>query len=375
MPPHEFNNSFPMVDDDYRRMRQAEDPDYESPASDEEPAPPPDEDDEDAAYDAGYPEEPVADNPGPHYSDRYDFVVLLPRKIIRIAQDSHLSWLTMFYGLPRELVEKRPAYLELPRHVGEIVNSERFTAMIHDDAFLELVWDCYAWAIWQALKVPDGKGGYREIPGNWQNYSGDFPLWRMCYDILRYFRMTFEYEMDWSFQKLFCAPPGVDVPWLTWQHFSNLVFNLTDRIVEQQKLQPVIDAVWEHRLPEDYDGSGIKRQEFMRAWQHSRNHPHLSAEQMAEGGFELEDPQLSVEEHVLSQRQTEQFMATLTEKDKRILELRMQGHTMQEIADAVGYSTPSAVKKRIDRIAAQYEDFVNPLPEDGERPVGNNPLD
>ena len=223
--------------------------------------------------------------------------------------------------------------------------------------------------------MPDGKGGYREIPGNWQNYSGDFPLWRMCYDILRYFRMTFEYEMDWSFQKLFCAPPGVNVPWLSWKHFSNLVFNLTDRIVEQQKLQPVIDAVWEHRLPEDYDGSGIKRQEFMRAWQHSRNHPHLSAEQMADGGFELEDPQLSVEEHVLSQRQTEQFMATLTEKDKRILELRMQGHTMQEIADAVGYSTPSAVKKRIDRIAAQYEDFVNPLPEDGERPVGNNPLD
>ena len=137
----------PMADDDYRQMRQAEDPDYESPASDEEPAPLPDEDDEDAAYGVGYPEEPVADNPGPHYSDRYDSVALLPRKIIRIAQDSHLSWLTMFYGLPRELVEKRPAYLELPRHVGEIVNSERFTAMIHDDAFLELVWDCYAWAI------------------------------------------------------------------------------------------------------------------------------------------------------------------------------------------------------------------------------------
>ena len=90
-----------MADDDYRQMRQAEDPDYESPASDEEPAPLPDEDDEDAAYDAGYPEEPVVDNPGPYYSDRYDFVVLLPRKIIRIAQDSHLSWLTMFYGLPQ----------------------------------------------------------------------------------------------------------------------------------------------------------------------------------------------------------------------------------------------------------------------------------
>ena len=86
-------------------------------------------------HDAGYPEEPVVAVPGPHYSDRYDFVVLLPGKIIRIAQDSHLSWLTMFYALPRELVEKRPAYLELPRRMDEIANSERFTAMILDDAF------------------------------------------------------------------------------------------------------------------------------------------------------------------------------------------------------------------------------------------------
>ena len=358
-----------MNDDEYRRMRAAEDPEYESTNGEDASAHTvPDEADEDALYDLGYPEEPREEDAGPHYSDRHDFVVILPEKIIRIAQDSHLSWLTLFYALPRELVEKRPAYLELPRRMDEIANSERFTAMILDDTFLELVWDSYAWAIWQALKVPDGKGGYREIPGGWQNYSGDFPLWRLCYDILRYFRMTFEYEMDWSFQKLFCAPPGVDVPWLSWQHFSNLVFNLTDRIVAQRNLQPVIDAVWAQRQPEDYSGSGIRRQEFMRAWNHSRNHPHLSAEQMEEDGFEIEAPQLSVEESVIGQRQVEQFMATLTEKDKQVLQMRMQGRTMQEIADAVGYSTASAVHKRIARIAEQFEAFANPPQEGTARP-------
>ena len=32
---------------------------------------------------------------------------------------------------------------------------------------------------------------------------------------------------------------------------------------------------------------------------------------------------------------------------------------MQEIADAVGYKTAGAVKKRIDKIAGAYEGFVS----------------
>ena len=41
---------------------------------------------------------------------------------------------------------------------------------------------------------------------------------------------------------------------------------------------------------------------------------------------------------------------------------------MQEIADAVGYSTASAVHKRIVRIAEQFEAFANPPQEDTARP-------
>ena len=42
-----------------------------------------------------------------------------------------------------------------------------------------------------------------------------------------------------------------------------------------------------------------------------------------------------------------------------ILQMRNDGHTMQEIADKVGYKTPSAVKKRIEKIAAAYTDFIS----------------
>ena len=214
-----------------------------------------------------------------------DFIVLLPHEMIRIPQDSNFAWLTMFYALPRELVEKRPECLDIPRNIVKLMDSEKHMKLIQGDSFLKLVWDCYAWGIWQALKVPNGKGGYKEITGDWQNYSGDFPIWRLTYDILRYFRISYETEMEWSFQRLFFMPPDMNLPWLSWRHFSNLIFNLTDRIVEQQKLQPIIDTVWEQRQPEDYTGYNLKRGEFLRKWNHSRHFQHVQRHNnMSAGG-------------------------------------------------------------------------------------------
>ena len=355
-----YRNSNDIDDDEYIWMRKAEDSSYEYHGDKED-------DTSNEAVDDSYPETVEHDESGSVYDLKTDFIVLLPGEIIRIPQDSNLAWMTMFYALPRELVEKRPAYLELPRNIVKLMESEKFMKLIEEDAFLELVWDCYAWAIWQALKVPDGKGGYKEVPGNWQNYSGDFPIWRLSYDIIRYFRMCYETEMEWSFQRLFTMPSEANLPWMDWRHFSNLVFNLTDHIVAQRKLQPIIDEVWNHRQPEDYTGYNLKRGEFLRKWNHSRYYEHVSVEKLIDDEIDLPDAQMAFDRKVLSEQLVEQFEATLSPKDKMILDLRMKGRTMQEIADVVDYETPSAVKKRIDRIAEQYEAFINPLPDGADR--------
>lgn len=309
------------------------------------------------------------DENSPIYDLNYDFLVILPNEIIRIPQTSNLSWLTLFYAMPKELVGKRPAYLELPRNINTLLASEKYVSMIRDDVFLELVWDCYAWAIWQGLQVPNRKGGRMDIPGDWQNYSGDFPLYKLSYDLTRYFRRSFDGEMELSFQKLFMMPPDVSVPWLSFRQFGNLVISLTERIVEQENLQPMIDEVWTHRLPEDYNGTNSKRSDFMRSWNHSRVGQHLSTEQMEEDDMELPDEHVSIERQVVSAQMVEQFKEKLSDTDRKILSMRMEGCTMQEIADATNFKTPSAVKKRIDKIAAQYEDFSNPIhdADDAER--------
>ena len=295
------------------------------------------------------------------------FIVMLADGIMTIPQDSPLSWMTLFYALPRELVEKQPAYLTLPRNITKLLNDENARKLIEDDAFLELVWDSYAWAAWQFFQIPHKDGTYHDIPGEWQNYSGDFPLWRMSYDIIRHFRKKFETELDWSFQRLFTMPEGVDVPWLDWQQFSNLSGNLTDQIIAEQNWQPIIDEIWNTRQVEDYNrGQNAKKRDFMRSWDHSRTAKHISLEELAENGtklddealFEIEDPRAEYETKILSQDAVDSFYASLTEEDRTILKMRVEGFTQQQIADKLGFKTTGAVSKRLTKLGVKYEEFV-----------------
>ena len=49
------------------------------------------------------------------------FIVVLPGEIIEIAQDDDISWLTLFYALPKELAEKYPDALKIPRSPYEVL--------------------------------------------------------------------------------------------------------------------------------------------------------------------------------------------------------------------------------------------------------------
>ena len=79
-----------------------------------------------------------------HMSLRYSFFAIVPDGIIEIPQGSNLSWLTLFYALPRELVEKYPPTLSLPRNIYELLDDPASMEVIKNDMFLLLVWDCFA---------------------------------------------------------------------------------------------------------------------------------------------------------------------------------------------------------------------------------------
>ena len=289
------------------------------------------------------------------------FIVVTPTGIIEIPQDSYLSWLTMFYLMPRVLVEKWPPALKIPRKPFKALRSQACLDIIKQDMFAELVWDCWSWTAWQAFQVKDSKGNYGEIPGSREQYTGYFPLWQPSYDILRYFRRKIEREYI-SFQMLFTAGSDEEMPWYTWRQFCNLVGNMTDQVIEEENWQPMIDAIWENRTVEDYENkNSVVRNDFMRHWNHDRSGKAISLDELVEEGGDImnvADPRAEFERKVLSQGQIDSFAKRLSEQDREILRLRMEHHTEQQIADAVGFKTASAVHKRIAKIAAAYEDFV-----------------
>ena len=148
------------------------------------------------------------------------------------------------------------------------------------------------------------------------------------------------------------------------RQFSNLIGNVTDMVVAEQEWQPVIDAIWENRTVEDYESiSSTVKTDFMRKWHHNRSGKPISLDEMMESEdgdiFDVADSRSNFENSVISEMQIASFAeSTITEKDREILKLRMEGYTEQEIADKVGYKTASAVHKRIAKIADAYEDFV-----------------
>ncbi len=285
-------------------------------------------------------------------------------KLIRIPKDSSKRWLPLFYVLPRELVEKARAYLDFPRCPYDVLRTDRYDTLVNDDMFLELIWDSTAWASFQYIEVPYEQGGYHEIPGGMLDYSGDSPLWLLCYTMLSLILKKLE-ENGLSLQYLANLPQGNELPWLSYRQFSNLIGGLVPEIIREQNWQPVIDEAWRNRAPEDYSlfGSRVKA-DFQRKWRHSRMKAGapLSLEEMREmkdvSTPEQNGSQESFEEALLEECRLTDFMAALPERDRQILRMRIDGRSEEEIAEEIGYANHGAVSKRLKRIREAYREYV-----------------
>ena len=130
----------------------------------------------------------------------------------------------------------------------------------------------------------------------------------------------------------------------------SLVGNMTDLVVKEQNMQPTIDAIWENRTIEDYEAkNSTVRNDFLRHWNHGPSGKTVSYEGMVEEGGDIMDavdPRADFENKVLSEGKVEAFKSRLAEKDSEILRLRMEGHTEQEIADAVQQTLSSYTLRR-----------------------------
>ena len=196
---------------------------------------------------------------------------------------------------------------------------------------------------------------FLDIRASVKAYSENDPIWRLNYNV-EWYREVLEkahyiYTPSYLFNKI-----DYDLPYTPWAVYQFGYIQTLPIVMEKHNLLEIMDYVKKHRCFEDFEEKVDSKQKlaFETQWRHEQTkHPQISLEEYSEKNdiFNASD----VEEQVVSKETINEFTATLDDTDKRILELRMEGRTYEEIAKELGYKTPSAVQKRIKKIGTAFQ--------------------
>lgn len=270
--------------------------------------------------------------------------------LVQFPYDSNIRYLPLAYFLPEDLFAQCPALRRLPRDLATLAASEELISLVDSDQFLKEIMDAAA-----SLAFPHfGFGGWKE------HYTGWCPVWRLSY-ALPLWAKGVEQITGWGVQALFRMPPHTHIPFFPPEYVSEVFSLAVKRVIEEQGWQPVLDAVREMPCDEDFEPWDTNvRKDFLRKWYHTRSKrvQTVSLEACIEdencGIHEIADPSGDFTEQVEAEDFCQRFKATLSEKDMAILELRVEGHTYEEIADKLGYKNHSGVVKRMETIKKRF---------------------
>jgi len=269
---------------------------------------------------------------------------------IEVAGNSNLLYLPLFYLLPESMMAKCPTLRALPRKVREIMYDESMRAIVESDQFLNEIMDAVA-----ALVFPHfGFRGWKE------HYSGDSPMWKLSY-ALPIWAKALNAEISWDLQTLFLIPHTTAIPFFNPDYIKDLMGRVAKRGIAKEDWQPILDVLKEMPCDEDFENRDTNvRKDFLRKWYHTRSKQvkavslEACMEDEGHGIYEIEDKSGSFEERVVGEDFCQRFKVRLSEKDMKILELRMEGFTYEEIAKKLGYKNHSGVIKRIRAITKEF---------------------
>ena len=285
--------------------------------------------------------------------------VMMKRKNGEVTPYRNAEYISAYYFIPKAILQKCGAELNgLPRNPYLLKNDWNSIATVESDLFRLLIIDAYAFMVWPFM----GLGAKREI------YSGYEPSWIFAHSPAYWIQEMIDGKIIPTAEELLKnAQPCEQLGYVSEEDISDLFSWLVPKVMEKHNMKAVIDIAKEYRCFEDFDYRASRQKtDYYREWYHTRTkHPMISLESHKEdyadahGGQEWDIPEVStdVELDVTAKVQVDDFMAILTEKDKQILQMRMDGNTLEEIANKLGYQNHSGVLKRIRKIGKQYEQF------------------
>ena len=274
------------------------------------------------------------------------------------------KFLPIFYRIPKEILEVRGKELMwIPRTPASAFYDAEVIRFVESDIFMNGLINCVAYMVWPYLNVSP----------KMEVYSNHDPAWIIAYSLPIWIRGFIDYDGMWDARELKSQVDSFlhfKYSYIPMEESQKRLSYIVPQVLKQYNIDKVIEVIKENRCFEDFVENWESNQkiDFLRKWYHKRTkHPIVSLDAEIEqytkynNGQELdfEDITANTEEQVLSEVMVKQFTDSLSEKDKKILEMRLEGHTQEEISEALGYKNHSGVQKRITKIGIAYQKFAN----------------
>ena len=136
---------------------------------------------------------------------------------------------------------------------------------------------------------------------------------------------------------------------------DSFLHNAVDTMLDVMDYKKIAELLGGMTAEEDFNHdipNNFRKEDHERRWYHlDTKAPTLPDPEIEELAYS-HDP--GPEEQAISRIMADEFMRSLDEKDKRILELLTAGYTQSEIADTVGMSNNGGISKRLTKIRNEF---------------------
>ena len=268
----------------------------------------------------------------------------------------------LFYVFPEKMLKAAgKIFLEVPRKPVYLFGDRKWINFVESDLFLEFIIDATAFIVRQFM----GKDAAREF------YSGYEPSWILAHAPQYWLEGLTEEKILPTINELaqMCKKePSIEYSFYTEEDIEIYIQYAVRHVMRKYNMYEIIDVAKEFRCHEDFAKCNSNQKiDFFRKWYHTRSsHPIVSLEaekkkytEHNDGqGLALGNTNAITEEQMISEVMVKQFMESLSEKDRKILGMRMEGYSQKEIAQTLGYSNHSGVQKRITKIGLAYQEFT-----------------
>ena len=284
--------------------------------------------------------------------------LMLKRQDGSVTPFRNSEYLPFYYFIPESILRKCGAELNaIPRNPQMVFSDREVCKFIESDLFRLLIIDAAAYLVWRYM----GYDEYMEI------YSGCDPAWKVAHCPDYWINGLTDEGILSTTEELYHNCDS-ELGFISEYNIDIYLRYVVPKVMKKYNMYEIIEVAEQYRCFEDYDFRDSRQKtDFYRKWYHTRTkHPMISLEEFKENysenhngqEWDMADESQDLDLYSTDKIMVEQFKEKLSEKDMQILTLRMEGRTLEEIAEKLGYKNHSGVLKRIRKIGKMYEKYA-----------------